>query len=94
MGFSYAVDMINRMKQERSRNTHDKKRGKFIKKAITLDNKISNKYHFKKVSPQKLESIKQDIRKKAFLERRRRDVLTVIVYFIVLTSFIVLYFNV
>ena len=89
MGFSYAVDMINRLKQERSRKTLNKKRAKHINAMVILNNKYPKTIKNKTVTKKELESIKVEIRKKLKSERKRNY----IVYFISsIIALVVIYF--
>lgn len=75
MGFSYAVDMINRMKQERSRNNLNKKKAKHINNTIKLNIRYPKKIKNKPIATKELESIKVEIRKKLKLERKRNYII-------------------
>ncbi|WP_299890723.1 hypothetical protein [uncultured Lacinutrix sp.] len=78
MGFSYAVDMINRMKQERSRYLLNKKRSDSINKALTLNKKYSKELKFKTVTPEKMRVIKEKIHIKKKQEFKKTILVTII----------------
>ena len=78
MGYSYAADMINRMKQERSRNALNKKRSHSINSVATLNNEKSRKLNFKKVSPDEMLAIKVEIHNKIRRERNKKIIISVI----------------
>lgn len=64
MGASYAIDMINRMRQERKWKLQVKRRKMAVDKTIQLNNLYPKQIKTKKVSAKELERIKADIRKK------------------------------
>ncbi|AUC83094.1 hypothetical protein [Lacinutrix sp. Bg11-31] len=78
MGYSYAADMINRMKQERSRNAQNKKRAYSINNVAKLDNEKSGALNFIKVSPDKMATIKVEIHNKIRRERKKKIIISVI----------------
>ena len=90
MGFSYAVDMINRMKQDRSRNRLNKKRSKSITRTMQLNNEYPKKITYKTVPLEELEVIKSEIRKKIKREKVK-TLLATIVSLLILLIFIYLF---
>ncbi len=78
MGYSYAADMINRMKRDRSRTIHNKKRSKSTNSVLTLNNEYSKKLKFKTVTPEKMKAIKAEIHIKKKQEFKKTFLVTLI----------------
>ncbi len=76
-GAGHLADMNNRMKQNRSIRTSQKSQFKTnINDSIVLSNK-PDILNFKKVSNQKLTQVKDKIKKKAKLERKRDRIIII-----------------
>jgi hypothetical protein len=76
-GAGHLADMNNRMKQNRSIRTSQKSQFKTnINDSIVLSNK-PDILNFKKVSNQKLTQVKDKIKKKAKLERKRERIIII-----------------
>lgn len=89
MGFSYAVDMINRMKQERSRIVQNKKRSKYLNDTIHLNNRYPKKVQSKEITKQELELIKHQIRKNLKFDQNKSIFIYIISF---LVSLVVIYY--
>ncbi len=78
MGFSYAVDMVNRMKQNRSRNRRNRERINGITDTIKLHNTYPKKIGYKRVSEKELHKIKLRIRERAKQEEQKNRIYTIV----------------
>lgn len=89
LGAGHVLDMVNRMKQNRSIRPSNRKKFKDNRESIHSGSKHSSKLSFKKVSIEQLNKVKEKIRSEAALRRRKERFIYVLGFLI---AFFVIFF--
>ena len=89
-GAGQVADMNNRMKQNRSMKTSNKPKFKPKYRDVNLSKGESEKLIFKNVSEDELTQIKNEIRKKAELERKKEELIFISTAFVLIIILILI----
>ncbi|NRB59011.1 MAG: hypothetical protein HRU50_03600 [Winogradskyella sp.] len=89
LGAGHVLDMVNRMKQNRSMRPSNRKKFKDNRESIRSASKHSSKLSFKEVSTEQLNKVKEKIRSEAALRRRKERFIYVLGFLI---AFFVIFF--
>ena len=91
-GAGHVMDMNNRMKQNRSMKTSNRKKFKSNNRDLSFSNTQSKKLNFKKVSEEELEQIKNVIRLRSKKAQQKNNLILLTIVLIVFVSIIILIF--